>query len=94
MDFCLLMMISLHLLNPTTHVTISLIEFVRRRKRTPLTVLMIREVSIVLYVFFGLILPCVEAMMKMVFPGFGEYVVYCENRLLLSVVYYGMIFYC
>ena len=55
---------------------------------------MIREVSIVLYVFFGLILPCAEAMMKMVFPGFGEYVVYCENWLLLSVVYYGMICYC
>ena len=45
-------MISLHVLNPTTHVTISLTEFVRRRKRTPLTVLMIGEVSIVLYVFF------------------------------------------
>ena len=51
MDFCLLLMISLRLLNPTTHVTISLTEFVRRRKRTPLTVLMIVEVSIVLYVF-------------------------------------------
>ena len=32
MDFCLLLMISLRLLNPTTHVTISLTEFVRRRK--------------------------------------------------------------
>ena len=95
MDFCLLLMISLHLLNPTTHVTISLTEFVRRRKRTPFTVLMIGEVSIVLYVFFfELILPCVEALMKMVFPGFGEYVVYCENRLLLSFMYSGMIFYC
>ena len=45
-------MISLRLLNTTTHVTISLTEFVRIRKRTPLTVLMIGEVSTVLYVFF------------------------------------------
>ena len=94
MDFCLLLMICLRLLNPTTHVAISLTEFVRRRKRTPLTVLMIVEVSIVLYVFVGLILLCAEAPMKMVFPGFGEYAVYCENGLLLSFVYSSMIFYC